>query len=107
MILTFPQVINFSEVALIVSDLQAKEKLNIIKTNLSIKHAEHIKEEMLSLKTLKFELKNSLEKQQVAYEGEIELLLEKYDSIMKEEKDTFIQRINEKYESFKVHNSID
>ena len=54
---------------------------------------------------LKTQLKNSLEKQQAAYESETELLLEKYDSITKEEKDSFIQRINEEYESFKVYRS--
>ena len=99
----FTQVIDFSEVALEVSDLQAKEKLNIIKANLSIKHAENMKKEILNLKTLKMQSKNSLEIQQAGYEGETELLLEKYDSITKEEKDSFIQRINEKYESYKVH----
>ena len=99
----FTQVIDFSRVALEVTDLQAKEKLNIIKANLSIKHAENMKKEILNLKTLKMQSKNSLEIQQAAYEGETELLLEKYDSITKEEKDSFIQRINEKYESYKVH----
>ena len=99
----FTQVIDFSQVALEVTDLQAKEKLNIIKANLSIKHAENMKKEILNLKTLKMQSKNLLEIQQVAYEGETELLLEKYDSITKEEKDSFIQRINEKYESYKVH----
>ena len=99
----FTQVIDFSRVALEVTDLQAKEKLNIIKANLSIKHAENMKKEILNLKTLKMQSKNSLEIQQAGYEGETELLLEKYDSITKEEKDSFIQRINEKYESYKVH----
>ena len=62
-----------------------------------------MKKEILNLKTLKMQSKNSLEIQQAGYEGETELLLEKYDSITKEEKDSFIQRINEKYESYKVH----